>query len=248
MKIPVLYYHEVVPQGQGYTYQKIEESKFVTQMKYIFDNGYRTVTFADIEAGRLPTKPIILTFDDGFRSVYNYAYPILKKYGFNATLFLAPKYIEEEHPYYLSWSMLKELTSNGIADVQGHTYSHVDVRALPQTQLLVEFQNCDKAIEKNLGIIPDVICFPYGVFDRQSLRTLDLYGNYRYYVASYFGRTNFNKKGSKIVQRIGISNDDDMTMFIRKLNGQESYRGIVQYARIIKSSMQHKYEQYRIDF
>lgn len=248
MKIPVLYYHEVVPTGQGYTYQKIEIDEFEQQLQYLRENGYETVSFSDIESGNINTqKPVIITFDDGFRTVYRNAFPLLKKYDMKATLFLSPKYIDECNDYYMSWDMIREMVEVGVAEIASHTYSHIDVRSVDKRTLLMELEQTDNSILRETGIVSSVICFPYGVFDLKTLRILDEYGKYRYYVASFFGRTNFTRN-NKLIQRLGIKNGDHISMFERKLQGKESYRGIVHLLRIIKSSFMHHYETYRIDF
>jgi peptidoglycan/xylan/chitin deacetylase (PgdA/CDA1 family) len=248
MKIPVLYYHEVVPKGQGYTYQKIEEDEFEQQLKYLKDHGYTTISFkeADTNISKIK-KPIIITFDDGFRTVYRYAYPLLQKYAMKATLFLAPKYIDENNDYYLSWDMVREMSTKGGIEIGSHTYTHIDMRSLDKENLLEEFRQADSSIKRETGIKSKVICFPYGVFNIQTIRALNEYGNYRYYVASFFGRTNFTNK-KKLIQRLGIKSGDSLVIFERKLKGKESYRGVVQFLRIVKSGCLHRYQNYRIDF
>lgn len=246
-KITVLYYHEVVPAGQGHTYQKIEQEKFIRQMRWLKENGYETITFSQL-AEPLPEKPVIITFDDGFRSVYDYAAPVLEECGFQAVLFLAPKYIEENHPYYMTWQQLQTLMDQGAAEVGAHTYSHIDVRSVSEAALKEEITACDSSILAHLGVRPAAFCFPYGTFKQDSLKTLRGNG-YRYLVASFFGRTRANKMHRRLVQRIGISDTDSMEMFIRKVSGKESYRGIVQLARILRDNLRKKWvTEYRIDF
>lgn len=246
-KITVLYYHEVVPAGQGYTYQKIEQEKFRQQMRWLKENGYETVTFSQLSQP-LPEKPVIITFDDGFRSVYTYAAPILAEYGFQAVLYLAPKYIDEAHSYYMSWEQIRDLCSRDLAEVGAHTHSHIDVRSVSAQQLEQELSACDSSIAANLGIKPGSFCFPYGTFHRSSVRTLRSHG-YPYLVASWFGRTPVKKASKRLVQRIGISDTDSMEMFVRKVTGKESYRGIVQLARILRDNLRKKWvTEYRIDF
>ena len=68
-KVVVIYYHEVVEKGQGYSYQKIEKDKFEAQMRYLYEQGYKSILFSDLDKA-LPEKSIIVSFDDGFRTVY----------------------------------------------------------------------------------------------------------------------------------------------------------------------------------
>lgn len=248
MKIPVLYYHEVVPAGQGHSYQKIEVEEFEQQLSYLKEHGYTAISYADVYSGKMNLqKPVIITFDDGFRTVFQYAYPLLKKYDMKATLFLSPKYIDEKNEYYLSWDMVRELNNQGVAELASHTYSHIDVRAVDREMLLADIKMADASIARETGIQSRVICFPYGVFNCRVLRTLKAYGEYRYYVTSFFGRTNFSSR-KKLTQRLGIKSGDPLSMFERKLKGKESYRGIIHLFRIFKSNCLHRFETYRIDF
>ena len=246
-KITVLYYHEVVPAGQGYTYQKIEQEKFASQMRWLKEHGYETLTFSQLSEP-LPEKPVIITFDDGFRSVYTYAAPILEACGFRAVLFLAPKYIDQNHSYYLTWEQVRELIGRGMVEAGAHTYSHIDVRSVSDAQLQEEIEACDNSIYSNLGIRPRAFCFPYGTFRRSAVKTLRRSG-YWYLVASFFGRTRIGRMKRCLIQRIGISDTDSMEMFIRKVTGKESYRGIIQLARILRDNLRKKWvTEYRIDF
>lgn len=248
MKITILYYHEVVPYGKGYSYQKIEIDKFEQQMRYLSEQGYSTITFDDLDKP-LPKKPIIITFDDGFKTVNEYAIPVLEKYGFKSVLFLAPKYIEDRNEYYLTWDELKKLCDDELISVGSHTYSHIDIRAVACTELLEELEKCDLAIRDNLGIESETICFPYGAFNKQAVSCIKEYGRYKYLVASFFGQTKIKHLEENLIQRIGISNDDTFEMFQRKVKGKENYRGIVHLVRMFISNLKKQYvKEYKIDF
>ena len=86
-KLLVIYYHEIVENGQGYSYQKLEKEMFEQQMRYLKEQGYQTLFFRDLDKP-LPEKAIIVSFDDGFRSVYENAIPIMKRYGIKANIYL----------------------------------------------------------------------------------------------------------------------------------------------------------------
>lgn len=100
-KIPVLAYHKLVPAGsERGSGLEIDEAKFDKQMKYLHDKGYKTLTmdeFYQWHSGEieLPEKSVLITFDDGYYSMYYLVYPILKKYDFAATVFVIGKHIEK---------------------------------------------------------------------------------------------------------------------------------------------------------
>lgn len=96
MSIPVLMYHHILPQ-KGFIASSVDE--FEAQMKYLHEKGYKTLTSSEFRDFMLGTKSfkkaVFITFDDGWRDNYIYAYPILKKYGLKATIFVVTKWIEE---------------------------------------------------------------------------------------------------------------------------------------------------------
>lgn len=101
-QIPVLMYHQVIPEDLiTDETDTITTTDFEKQMKYLSDNGYKTLTLDEFlcwkqNKCKLDKKTVLLTFDDGFYSVYHYAKPILEKYNFNASVFLLTSLIPDE--------------------------------------------------------------------------------------------------------------------------------------------------------
>jgi hypothetical protein len=126
--VPVLSYHQFSATESNK--MTVTKSAFQEQMKFLKDNGYRVITldqlfdFLDFKAP-LPRKSVVITIDDGWRSAYDIAYPILKAQGFPATLFVYTDLILGGEKT-LSWDLVKELAENGI-DIQCHTKSHFDL-------------------------------------------------------------------------------------------------------------------------
>jgi len=97
-KIPVLLYHHLVNENEMTDDQRNNDSimtveQFSAQMQYLYDSNYYTASLSELEqyiSGRLflPERTVVITFDDGYRSNTRYAYPILKKYGFQAAIFI----------------------------------------------------------------------------------------------------------------------------------------------------------------
>ena len=129
--VPILCYHNMGPQTRGRLV--MSASAFEEQMRYLKREGYHVITlkqFLDFAALRqqLPRKTVVLTFDDGWKSFKEYAYPILKELGFPATLFIYTDFIGARIA--LSWPELKELAQEGF-DIQAHSKSHDDMRKKP---------------------------------------------------------------------------------------------------------------------
>lgn len=230
-KLLTIYYHEVVENGQGFSYQKIEKEKFESQMKYLYDQGYHTLLFSELDKP-LPDKSIIVSFDDGFRSVYENAVPIMKKYGIRGNVYLPTHYIgRDEH--FMTWEMVKELSDNKVCEMQAHTHNHIDIRRLNHLELTKEIQKSDQLFQNKLGIRPKAFCMPFGVYDRKSIKIMKNRNRYKYLLGSYYGRIKSSGIEKCILPRIGISNDDDMKKFVDKLVGKYDWKGPLQRLRLI---------------
>jgi peptidoglycan/xylan/chitin deacetylase (PgdA/CDA1 family) len=104
-KLPVLLYHHILPE-KNLTDDNafiISEENFATHMAYLYDNGYTTISLEELngflyDKQPLPDKSILITFDDGYYSNIIYAYPILKKFGYKATVFLITETLEQFPP------------------------------------------------------------------------------------------------------------------------------------------------------
>ncbi len=127
-QIPILCYHRF---GNGCTSPLCMPAEvFERQMRYLKDNRYRVISPAELidflEYRRpLPKKSVMITIDDGYRSVYNVAYPILKKYGYPATLFIYTSYVGVSSKA-ITWQQLRELKNNGFT-IGSHTIMHSDL-------------------------------------------------------------------------------------------------------------------------
>lgn len=111
----------------------ISTKEFERHMKYI--KNKKTFKMEELKElnYKLPKNSILVTFDDGYKNNYTEAFPILKKYGIKATIFINTKYVGNDD-YYLSWENVKEMYESGLIDFQMHTHSHgltiekIDVR------------------------------------------------------------------------------------------------------------------------
>ncbi len=132
-EVPILLYHHIAEETNENT---ITEEQFRAEMKLLRDRGFHTVTFDQmisyVEQGTdLPDNPVCITFDDGYRSNYETAYPILKEYGMNATIFVigstvgnTERYKDTEYAItpHFSYQEAREMTDSGLISVQSHTY------------------------------------------------------------------------------------------------------------------------------
>jgi len=127
--VPVLMYHHVMPNPSNFI--AISPATFDAQMGYLKSHGFHPVSISQLEefvytGKRLPSNPVLITFDDDRMNQLTYAVPILKKYGFTATFFVVKKWIVTSSPYFMHEAQLKQLIADGY-DVQSHTANHVQI-------------------------------------------------------------------------------------------------------------------------
>jgi len=122
--VPVLTYHGIDPQiDSKYT---ITPASFARQMAMLKQAGFHPITaeqyakFPGGSAKDLPSRPILITFDDGQLDSYRYADPILKRFGFRATMFVITDPVDRGNPFYLRWDEFRELRDSGRWDLQLH--------------------------------------------------------------------------------------------------------------------------------
>lgn len=122
--VPILCYHRFGAKPNSTT---VTPQAFDAQMRHLAQNGYtvipmsRLIAFLDGKTA-LPKKSVVVTIDDGYRSTYDIAWPILKKYGFPATVYLYTDFVGA--PDALTWAQMKEMTAGGAVDIQPHSKTH----------------------------------------------------------------------------------------------------------------------------
>jgi len=146
--VPVLVYHKFSKRTSDR--MTVREDAFEEQMAFLKRNGYRVITLDDLFAfldGKrpIPSKSVVITFDDGWRSMYEIAYPILRKYGYPATLFVYTDLIRPSAST-LDWDKIREMARNGM-DIQCHTKTH---RSLGKIEADESFQEYFEAIRAEL--------------------------------------------------------------------------------------------------
>lgn len=121
--MPVLMYHHMVPEGQDCNAMTITPGKFRADLDIILAKGYTPVLPGELAAGaQLPEKPILITFDDGYRSNYDLVYPILREYGVKACISIIVLMPDLPTDHFCTWEQLREMTDSGLVEVGSHSY------------------------------------------------------------------------------------------------------------------------------
>jgi len=169
--VSVLTYHHFSEKCTNRLCLPVDE--FARQMAFLKKEGYRTVNMKELlnfidYREPLPRKAVAITIDDGYRSVYDLAYPILKKHGFTATLFIYTDFIDNS-PNALTWDQLREMGQAGF-EVEAHTITHADLtlkrkgesQAKYVQRIEQELKIPCELIKKHLGQNPVWLAYPYG--------------------------------------------------------------------------------------
>ncbi len=117
---------------------------------------------------------IAFTFDDGYISDYELAFPILKDYGIRGTSYIIPKYQDEETPYALSWDQIKEMSDYGWA-FGCHTYAHTDLQKMTPQEIQKSMEKVDAAFTRQGLDPPKIHAFPFGSYNQQAIDAMKLY-------------------------------------------------------------------------
>jgi peptidoglycan/xylan/chitin deacetylase (PgdA/CDA1 family) len=183
--VPVLAYHKFSKQVADR--MTVREDAFDEQMAFLKKNGYRVITldalFDFLDHKRpIPQKSVVITVDDGWRSMYDIAYPILKKYGYPATLFVYTDLIRPSGTT-LDWAKIREMAQNGI-DIQCHSKTHRSLGKMedgesPEAYFAVvknELIESAKVIKKQLNKDVKYMAYPFGDTNSLVVSTLGTLG------------------------------------------------------------------------
>lgn len=174
--IPILCYHNLNPTTPGS--MNMTPKKFESQIKWLVDNGFtiiplkQAVEYLQGKRESLPNKSIVVTADDGWKSVYTYMYPIIKKYNIPVTLFIYPQTISNGKNA-MTWEELKKLQQTGLFDIQSHTYSHPNFKQAKKNMSPANFEKYVSSelvksktiLEEKTGNKISFLAWPFGIYN-----------------------------------------------------------------------------------
>ena len=215
--IPVLMYH-AIGYEKGNT-ARVPKENFKKQMKHLKDNGYETLTLDGaydffVENKTIPKKSVVLTFDDGYVDNYVEALPILKEFGFKATIFVITGAVDKSKNY-MNIEQLKEMEANGM-DIQSHTVHHKNLKELSYDKQLETLKASKGFLEKTLNKRIKYFAYPYGEYSKESLKAVKEAG---YTMAfSTTGRWSDKADGILTLDRVFISGSASLDVFIDRIS------------------------------
>jgi peptidoglycan/xylan/chitin deacetylase (PgdA/CDA1 family) len=217
--IPVLLYHDI-SDGFRDTYT-ISPSLFAAQMEWLYNCGFRAVALGEIVRPPEDGKSVVITFDDGYASYMEYAFPLFREYGFHSTInvigSLAGTFLRDggNRPM-MSWDEYRYLLTSGRVDIGCHTHGLHSAAlkgalGVSGETLRQDLKTFREVLRRETGKSTDILAWPYGLYDAKRISIAREEG-FRYLLTSR--ETSFAASGDIFeIPRRNIDNLYDITSF-----------------------------------
>jgi peptidoglycan/xylan/chitin deacetylase (PgdA/CDA1 family) len=228
-QVPILMYHSIADDGPPELKQfRVSPRTFREQLQYLRRHGFYSITLEEwcscIAAKKpLRGRPVILTFDDGYKDFLENAWPALNRADFSATVFVVTDkvggvadwdtIVSKPLPL-MTWEDLGSLASNGVA-IASHSASHKDFLKLSATDIQSEGERARRTLKEKLGGEVKAIAYPWGRTNASVCSTIAACG---YTIGlTTLGGPSTTADDPLSLPRIEIMHDDDINEFARKL-------------------------------
>ena len=213
--IPILMYHEISELDNPWC---VTPENFAQQMSFLQEQGYKTISLTQLREGlevqkEVTEKLIAITFDDGRKGVYDFAFPTLQKYGFTAMVYVVPDWVEgkyvpllEQYSAFMNWQELQELHKAGW-EIGSHSCSHQNLVSLSQDSVQGELQRAEDFIRQNCGNDVRHFSYPFGEYTPDVLKMI----NSRYDTAVTMAKGFVKSPGN--YARQGIMRETSLPLF-----------------------------------
>jgi peptidoglycan/xylan/chitin deacetylase (PgdA/CDA1 family) len=219
VSVPVLLYHDISDQYiDEYT---VNAAQFATQMEWLYSNGYQAISLSALRRQSIPGRTVVITFDDGYASFMDFAFPLLSNYGFKATINIIGEYSGSYFSFsgnrpMLSWDEYRYLSASGIVDLGCHTnklhiFRHRGAEGVSPEALRKDLNIFQRSMVREIGKPAEIIAWPYGFYNKNTI-TVATHEGFTYMLTSKRGF--FNPTGSlNEIPRINIDGDTDFSTF-----------------------------------
>lgn len=226
----ILMYHsvgEAWPRGSALN---ISFRAFETQMSYLKRHHYRVVPLEEIVAALrsgtpIPRRTVAITFDDGYENNFTRAFPVLKKHGFPATIFLIVDHLGKEMEVYghsirfLDPEMVRAMSASGLVTFESHTMHHVLLdRVSDPSAMAEELVGSRRAIEALTGRLVTILCYPVGAYTPEVERMVRRAG-YDAAVTTAPKKKGYLYRDIYALKRVKMTSDVSPVVMFLKMNG-----------------------------
>lgn len=184
IRAPILMYHYVEPLPpdanelrRGLT---VTPDVFRQQLIYLRDVGYTPIDLYQLldalaTGAPLPDKPIVLTFDDGYRGIYEYAFPIMQELGYTGTVFVITQFIDEGREQYLTWEQVRALSAAGWR-IEPHSKTHEDMTVRDRDFAIYQVLGSLQTVEYHVGYQPRFFAYVGGAYNDMLVQVVEELG------------------------------------------------------------------------
>lgn len=242
---PILMYHSISddPETGVHVYYRVatHPARFAEQMGWLAEHQCIGLSLEEAletpATGRADGRRVVaLTFDDGFRDFHTCAWPVLRRYGFRATVFLPTAFISDQRLSFrkkecLTWDEVRELRAEGIR-FGSHSATHPKLYGLAWKAIADELSVSKAALDKNLGKTMPSFAYPYAFPQEDAsfageLSRLVQESGYRACATTMIGRSVPSLEANRL-RRLPVNSCDDRDLFIAKLDGAYDWLGLFQ--------------------
>jgi len=192
MRVPILLYHRFGPIVADR--MTVTTLTFESHLQYIKNKNYTIIPLRHLvnyylgKRSSLPSQSLVITADDGHKSVYTEMFPLLRKYHIPVTLFLYPSAISNAS-YAMTWNQLKEIKESGLFDFQSHTFWHPNFKEERKRLKPAEYEDfvekqlkkSKERLQRELDVKVDMLAWPFGIYDEWLIKKVTEAG----YVAGF---------------------------------------------------------------
>jgi len=184
-KATILMYHSI---GHNKVFFTVSPENFIKQMDYLYRKKYNVIFLSELvdflkSKKEIPSKTVVLTFDDGYEDIFFGAFPIFKKYNFPATVFLTAGFIGKQITNSagislkaLSFEQIREMHDSELVDFEPHTVNHPRLSRISLEKAAGEILDSREIVGKNLNKKCDLFAYPYGDYNREIQEVLEKNG------------------------------------------------------------------------
>ena len=243
LNVPILLYHRIAEPQPG-TSLCVSPVDFEKHIEYLYNQGYKVVSMDEISdyfkrRGKIDKKTIVLTFDDGYEDFFTNAYPVLRKFGFNATVFLVTDYVGKTNVWdhrdgwpkakLMSWEQVKELSQKGVS-FGSHGKTHKPLTKMHSIkEVIAEIKLSKKIIE--IGAKRPIRCFSYP------------YGRYNKFIQLFL---KLNGYDFAISTQRGVNTLDSNPFCLKRIEINSHNANIQDFIRVITLTEKELYPKFNI--